>query len=203
MSAEDSFSIPDMVSDLMDGLSVRAGNGLSLLPDGLLSRHAREPDPLRHGASWPRTGLPVVKNNVFVFNLLALCGEGINQYLTVPRANVKAYIRMTTTPIVFSDGGGPPVFGLESMRVNDMTLITTAHGRSPTRVNASVSSVAGTATNGEYYWFCGKLFSNGTALGLAGAEDTDDLDFFYPNITSYGWLPPPNSGIHFPPVDVI
>lgn len=194
--------ISELVGSSMERFSVRSGNGTSLQPGGVISRHARGDDGSSELVTgFPRAELPDFLGGQFLFNLVPMGGIAQSPFASVPRSNVKAYIKMLMTPTPFTHGGAN--WDAAYADVDSLTLITVAYENTPARVNASVTILTGAVTQGTYYFYCGKLFDNGTAQGLSSAESQDDIDFFYPNITSFGWLPPPSALIHYPPIDLV
>lgn len=197
------INIKERVDALIERLWARTGKGMSLLPGGLLTCHPDSGSEQSATTPWPRAGTPDVLNGRFVFNLVPIRGIEVDPRESVALQNAKAYVMLLATPVAYSDGGGPPLYGVGYANVDSMTLITVPHGATPTRVNATVNSLTGAVTQGTYYFYCGKLFSNGTVQGVASADGSDDVEFFYPNITSFGWMPPPDAGIHYPPIDLL
>lgn len=190
-------------------VQVRPGNGMSIVPSiggkpvisstQSLGGEVGEIQPI------PRSGLPVVRGNVFLLNLIPLRENAENLSFEIPFSNVKIYVRMVLTPVKYTTPGAhppPDTFGIGYANVTDLSVVTGPHGVIPALTNASVSFSAGTESPGEYFFYCAKVFSDGTVMGLTGADGPDDLTYAYSTIVTIGWLPSPG-GTHFPPIDLL
>lgn len=183
-------------------VSVCVGNGASIHPEaggrGVLSMPLAEVED-EGTVSYPRHGRPTLRGARFLLNLIPVRGVEVDFYASVPLSNVKVYVRMLMTPVSYNAGGG--FFGTAYANVDSFDVLTVPHGTIPTRVNAVVDSSSGAVTQGQYFFYYGKLFSDGTVLiGLGSGDGQEDNDYPYVFTNSIGWL---LGGGHYPPIDMI
>lgn len=191
-----------ITDEVIERMHLRCGGGMTLAPGGaILGMDAVESEPGRR-VPLPDAGLPEPRGGVFEFNLIPVRGCPVDLEAEIPYGNVKAYVRALVTPVSY-EISGLGTHGISYAGIDSMELVTVPHGAVPTRINATVNAGTGAVSQGVYYFYCAKLFSDGRVQGFGSGDGTDDTDYWYPNITSFGWLPPPSAGTHYPPIDLV
>lgn len=205
MSIELEEKIKKITANALARVEVRVGSGMSMTPSKggkpLLSRLGSSGDSSSsRSTGYPRAGIPRLHGNEFLLNLIPLRENAEDLSVSIPLSNVKIYVRMKMTPVAYASPG--PLFGISYANVDNLDVMTVPHGTLLPPVDATVNGITGAVTQGTYYFFCAKVFSDGTILGLSGSDGPDDTTYFYSNIVTVGWLFSP-AGTHYPPIDLV
>ena len=200
-------SIDQITEDELSGISIRAGNGMSLNPceEGqpvLSRRDTASSDEAHEPGGFPRHGSPLRRVSNFLCNLIPIRETSEDLSELIPLSNVKMYVALTLRPVAYLAATGPDLYDISYAEVVSLSTVLVPHGTTLENENASVGNLDGSETVGRYYFYYARLFSDGTVLGFSGAESNSDIDYFYTNLATIGWLQSP-AGTHYPPIDLV